>query len=124
LNIGPSPEGEFDDTAYNRLKEIGEWIRVNGEAIYNTRMYSSYKDGESVRFTQSKDGKTKYIFMFDFPENNVQITKISILKTSKLQLLGSNKKISWKVNDKGVEIFIPKELKKVTNHVWVIKIKD
>jgi len=124
LNIGPNPDGEFDDTAYNRLKEIGDWIRVNGEAIYGTRMYSSYKDGESVRFTQSKDGKTKYIFMFDFPENNLQITKIGIHKSSKLQLLGSNKKISWKVNDKGVEIFIPKELKKVTNHVWVIKIKD
>ncbi len=124
LNIGPNPHGEFDDTAYNRLKEIGEWIRVNGEAIYGTRMYSIYKDGESVRFTQSKDGKTKYIFMLDFPENNIQLTKISILKSSKLQLLGSNKKISWKVNDKGFEILVPKELKKVSSHVWVIKITD
>ena len=75
LNIGPNPDGELDDTAYSRLKEIGEWIRVNGEAIYGTRMYSSYKDGESVRFTQSKDGRTKYIFMLDFPEYNLQISK-------------------------------------------------
>ncbi|MBK6903994.1 MAG: alpha-L-fucosidase, partial [Saprospirales bacterium] len=67
LNIGPGPDGELDPVAYDRLKEIGEWMKVNGEAIYNTRMYKVFGEGERIRFTQSKDGAVVYIYFFDFP---------------------------------------------------------
>jgi alpha-L-fucosidase len=33
LNIAPSPEGEWDEAAYQNLKEIGQWMNINGEAI-------------------------------------------------------------------------------------------
>lgn len=36
LNIGPQPSGELPATALERLKEIGEWMRENGETIYGT----------------------------------------------------------------------------------------
>lgn len=36
LNIGPQPNGELPATALSRLKEMGEWLRVNGESIYGT----------------------------------------------------------------------------------------
>lgn len=36
LNIGPQPSGDLPATAVNRLKEIGEWMRENGETIYGT----------------------------------------------------------------------------------------
>ena len=36
LNIGPQPNGELPATALNRLKEIGTWLRANGESIYGT----------------------------------------------------------------------------------------
>ena len=35
LNIGPGPDGEWDPNAYARLEQIGKWINVNGEAIYD-----------------------------------------------------------------------------------------
>ncbi|MCK7483889.1 MAG: alpha-L-fucosidase [Candidatus Moduliflexus flocculans] len=44
LNIGPSPEGEFAPEALDRLREIGEWMKVNGEAIYGTRPVAPYKE--------------------------------------------------------------------------------
>jgi len=124
LNIGPSPEGELDSVAYDRLKEIGAWMKINSEAIYSSRMFSFFGEGEKVRFTQSKDGKTKYIFLFDFPENKIVLTKIPFSKDDKVQLLGNNKNLSWKQSDKGVEIILPAELKTVTNHVWVLKVKN
>ncbi|HRD52003.1 MAG TPA: alpha-L-fucosidase [Flavobacteriales bacterium] len=34
LNVAPGPDGQLDSTAYVRLKEVGEWLKVNGEAIY------------------------------------------------------------------------------------------
>ncbi|MDE5881617.1 MAG: alpha-L-fucosidase [Muribaculaceae bacterium] len=36
LNIGPQPSGDLPATALDRLKEIGEWMRENGETIYGT----------------------------------------------------------------------------------------
>jgi alpha-L-fucosidase len=124
LNIGPSPEGEFDPAAYQRLKEIGFWMKINSEAIYSTRMFSVFGEGENIRFTQSKDGKTKYIFLFNFPESNITLSKIPLAKNDKIQMLGNNKDLSWKQTEKGVEIIIPASLKTITDHVWVLKVKN
>ena len=122
LNIGPGPDGELDSKAYQRLKEIGAWIKINGEAIYGSRIYSSFSEGASVRYTQSKDGKTQYIFLFDFPQDKLMLTKIAFSKKTKLQLLGSKAKLSFKQKDEGVEINIPAATKLVTDYVWVIKV--
>ncbi len=37
MNVGPQPNGEIPATALQRLKEIGEWTRANGETIYGTK---------------------------------------------------------------------------------------
>jgi len=124
LNIGPGPDGDFDPNAYIRLKEIGKWIKTNGEAIYGSRMFSSFGEGDAVRYTQSKDGKTKYIFLFDFPESKIQLSKMHYSKSAKLQLLGSKSKISWKQTEKSIEIALSPSLKSVSDYVWVIKVID
>lgn len=36
LNVAPGPDGQLDSMAYVRLKEVGEWLKVNGEAVYGT----------------------------------------------------------------------------------------
>jgi alpha-L-fucosidase len=37
LNIGPRPDGRIDPAQADRLREIGAWLRIHGEAIYGTR---------------------------------------------------------------------------------------
>jgi alpha-L-fucosidase len=122
LNIGPDATGEWDPIAYQRLTEIGQWMQENGEAIYGSRMYTTYGEGEDIRYTQSKDGKVKYIFIMNFPKEKIQLTKMGFDKNAKLQLLGSTKTLSWQEKDKKIEINIPQSLKKRTNYVWVIKV--
>jgi len=124
LNIGPSPEGELDDDAYSRMKEIGAWLKINGEGIYNSRMFEVFGEGENIRFTQSKDGKTKYIFLFDFPAEKIILTKIKFSKNTKLQLLGSRQPLKWKSVPVGLEIAIPPPLKKASRHAWVLKAEN
>ncbi len=124
LNIGPGPDGELDPSAYQRLKEIGAWMKVNGEAIYGSRIYTVFNEGDSIRFTQSKDGSTKYIFLFGFPKDKLLLTKISFDKKSKLQMLGSNKKLLWKQNAGSVEITVPVAMKTSSDHVWVLKLQN
>ncbi len=60
LNIGPSPEGTWDEGAYQALAETGSWMKVNGEAIYGTRKVAPYYDGP-LYHTEKKDGSARYL---------------------------------------------------------------
>lgn len=55
VGIGPDSHGEFDPTVYDRLKGLGAWLKVNGEAIYSTRSIEPYEQGDCV-FTQKRSG--------------------------------------------------------------------
>lgn len=123
LNIGPSPEGEFDPVAYDRLKEIGVWMKLNGQAIYGTRNYKLFGEGENIRFTQSKDGKTLNIFLFNYPQGNIHIKNVSLNAKSTVKLIGSSQKLKWKAAGEAVDIFLPASLKSVTDHVWVLQVQ-
>jgi alpha-L-fucosidase len=75
LNVAPGPDGQLDSMAYVRLKEVGEWLKVNGEAVYGTRAISQHHEVVLGR-TVSRDGKSTYLFgdtggttwAFDWPE--------------------------------------------------------
>ena len=61
IGAGPDGQGEFDPAVYDRLKAIGAWLRVNGEAIYETRPLSPYESGD-LAFTRKRDG-TRYVLV-------------------------------------------------------------
>jgi alpha-L-fucosidase len=121
LNIGPGPDGELAPDAYVRLREIGEWMQVNGEAIYGTRMYKTFRQGENIRFTQSKDGSAVYAFFFDYPEGPVVLEGVKVGKKTKVSLLGSSAKIPFKAREEGLEISFPKATKSF--YIRVVKIE-
>jgi len=123
LNIGGSPEGDMDSIAYQRLKEMGAWIKINGEGIYGSRMNKTFGEGENIRYTKSKDGKTQYAFLLAFPENKITLSKIDIPQGAKITMLGTKKNLKWKKTDAGYEITIPAELKGVSEHVWGLSIQ-
>ncbi len=124
LNIGPGPDGELDPVAYTRLKEIGDWIKINGEAIYGSRMYSVFGEGNNIRYTQTKDGKTQYIFLFEFPDKNVVLTKMKASKGSTITMLGSKTKLKWTQTADQLEITVPAALQPLSQHVWVLKVQQ
>ncbi len=117
LNIGPSPEGDWSDTAYSRLKEIGIWMKVHANGVYNTIPLAPYEDGNIV-YLQSKDKKSKYIYVLSDKANDVMlpdkitINKIILSKKSKIVLLDApGERIKWKTTGDGVIIEVPTELK-------------
>lgn len=123
LNIGPRPDGELDSTAYQRLSEIGAWMKFNGEAIYATRASQPYHEGEQIRFTQSKDGKTRYVFLMEAPKSPQLVLKsLPLTPKSTVTLLGSGQKVKWKTTPEGTALELPKDVDKMGQHVWVLKV--
>jgi alpha-L-fucosidase len=115
LNIGPGSLGDYDPVAYERMKEIGAWMKVNGEAIYSTRPISPYKEN-NICFTQNKDKRVNAIYLAGNEEYTIPaVVKITGLKPAKkatIQLLGFDKKLKWKMEDGVTVISIPASLQK------------
>ena len=63
LNIGPRADGEFSPEVHGILREMGRWLKANGEAIYATDG-GSLASGESVVST-TKGEKTVYLHFID-----------------------------------------------------------
>ena len=76
LNVPPRADGTFEDETIRILQEIGKWNRQNGEAIFNTRPWVRFGEGDA-RFTRSQDGKTLYVLFLTWPEQG-QITLKSL----------------------------------------------
>lgn len=61
LNIGPRPDGTIPEEAASRLREMGKWLKVNGESIYGTQA-GEYSGEWGV---STANGKTTYLHVLD-----------------------------------------------------------
>ena len=124
LNVGPSPDGELPEPALERMKQIGQWMRVNGEAIYGTRPIPPYKVGQVCL---TKEGEKLYaIYLAEegqtaLPER-IQIPPIKAAKSVKL--LGSKSAVAWTVTPEGLFVAVPQDVRTSPpcEHAWALEI--
>ena len=147
MNLAPTKEGYFPDEMVANLHEIGNWLKVNGEGIYNTRPFLIYGEGptlqttnrifhahqikdftaEDIRFTKGKDGAT-YAIMLGWPHAGK--ISIRVLREGgelagpirRVTMLGNGKTpLDFTRDNTALTVTLPSE--KPCKHAYTLKIE-
>lgn len=140
LNVSPMANGIIPKNQQDILLEIGQWLNVNGEAIYGTRTFHVFGEGptkqekggmfldkisytaQDVRYTRK--GNTIYAIVLGWPGENAAITLGALANKGKVKsvsILGSTEKTAYTYDSLGLHIKTPS--KKVDDKAFVVKVE-
>jgi alpha-L-fucosidase len=127
LNIAPGPDGTWQQGAYDLLKEYGSWLKVNGEAIYNSKPIAPFKES-NICMTQQANGNVYLFYLAGAGEqtipSSIQLTCLQPSNDASVTMLGSKVRLKWKKEGAGFVVTIPESLRKTIpcKYSWVIKV--
>lgn len=119
LNVGPKADGTLTDEETDRLKGIGKWMKINGEAIYGTEK-SPFDFLSWGRCTRKKD--TLFLHIFDWPSNG----KISLPITNRVKsawLLSGKSSVQYQTVNGRLELKLPSNAPDSVASVVALKVE-
>ncbi|HLP17206.1 MAG TPA: alpha-L-fucosidase, partial [Bacteroidota bacterium] len=118
LGVGPHPDGTLTSAQVDRLREIGAWLKINGEAIYSTRSADTYRDGE-IFFTQRKDGMKRYAIVRLKDDEPVPAELVwhgnLPAPDSRMRCLQDGSDVPWTQKDGIVTVTLPSRFRQLHN---------
>lgn len=112
VGIGPNGTGRFHPTAIDQVREAGQWLKVNGEGIYSTRPRAGvlWREGDSIRFTRTKDNRTIYALTLTWPGRELTHASVRARPGGTITMLGRKESRRYRQDSgKGRIIEIPAE---------------
>jgi alpha-L-fucosidase len=120
LCVGPKADGSVSPLQAERLRGLGEWLKLNGEAIYGTRPWGDQEaatgDGIEVRFTTK--GMTAYAILLGTPAGRtIVLPSMRLLPYASVRVPGSLGFATWHQEGKDVHIRLSEPLRESAAHV-------
>ena len=147
LNVGPDGNGIIPAESVKILKEIGKWMKVNGEAFYGTRRWSTLKEGPTQMDIKSTEHREEQGFKLRFTPQDFWFTQkgncvfvISLTKSveyktivkslfdcqqqiKSVKVLGSEETLYWALEKNQVVIQLPTIQNDSFEHGFVLKVE-
>jgi alpha-L-fucosidase len=124
LDIGPRADGTIPQVMQDRLRQIGAWLKVNGESVYNTTYWSRESSaGDDIRFTVAPN-KAFYITSLARPGDHVVVNApVPIAPGQRITLLGYNgAPLQWSASGGKLTIDVPAAAQRTGQYAWVFKV--
>ena len=129
FNVAPGPDGRWQEGAYELLAGMGEWIEVNGTAIYGSKARAPYKrDGVCV--VNGADGAVYAVVLPGEGENappaEVVVPGVTPPAGAVIRMLGDDRALVWTVRGDDLVVEIPAALRAALpcDHAWGLRIPD
>lgn len=106
LNLTQHGRGDLDPEVTRIAKDIGAWLKVNGEAVYSSRPFEVYGEG-SVRYTRNNGNV--YVTLLDWQGGSISMKALhaggaTIGKVTKVEMLGSDVEMTFVQDDHGLTV--------------------
>ena len=147
LNIGPRSDGTIPQPVQQVLLGVGAWLKVNGNAIYGTRPWTSFSEGPtkveagSFHDTQTKpytaqdfrfttNGETLYAIEMAWPKEGEAVIHtlssdvVGARKVNSVSLLGASAELTFTQRADGLHIKVPAEAPGKYAYVYRISFED
>ncbi|RWS30415.1 alpha-L-fucosidase-like protein [Leptotrombidium deliense] len=127
VNVGPTSDGRIVPIMEERLLQMGEWLGLNGEAIYKSKPWKYQNDTQTanVWYTSDKTSSTVYAIFFNWPENKVlSLASIAATNTTTISLITKNGdlRLKWIKSSQTTDITLP--IIPPCNWAYTLKIED